>query len=71
MIFWLLVVWFANDFHSWLRQSWISLTSHLTRDHKIIIDGNSSIILYVTFAILVWEVCGVFGGNELCHDDIW
>ena len=40
-------MWFANDFHSWLRHSWKSLTNHLTRDQKIVIHGNSGIILYV------------------------
>ena len=33
-IFWSLVTWFANDFHSWLRHSWKSLANHLTRDQK-------------------------------------
>ena len=39
--------WFANDFHSWLRHSWKSLANHLTRDQKIVIHGNSCIILYI------------------------
>ena len=38
---------FANDFHSWLRHSWKSLANRLTRDPKIIIHGNSCIILYL------------------------
>ena len=46
-IFWSLMRWFANDFHSWLRHSWKSLANHLTRDQKIIIHGNSCIILYI------------------------
>ena len=37
---------FANDFHSWLRHSWQLLANRLTRDPKIVIHGNSSIILY-------------------------
>ena len=45
-IFWSLVMRFANDFHSWLCHSWKSLANHLTRDRKIIIHGNSWIILY-------------------------
>ena len=40
--------WFANDFHSWLRHSWKSLANHLTRDQKIVIHGNSCIILYIS-----------------------
>ena len=38
---------FGNDFHSWLRHSWKSLPNRLTRDKKIVIHGNSSIILYI------------------------
>ena len=45
-IFWSLVRWFANDFHSWLRHSWKSLANHPPRDQKIVIHGNSCIILY-------------------------
>ena len=33
--------WFANDFHSWKL-----LANRLTRDPKIVIHGNSCIILY-------------------------
>ena len=33
-IFWSLMRWFANDFHSWLRHSWKSLANHPTRDQK-------------------------------------
>ena len=43
---------FANDFHSWLRHSWKLLANRLTRDPKIVIHGNSCIILY----IFVWYV---------------
>ena len=32
--FWSLVMWSANDFHSWLRHSWKSLANHLTRDQN-------------------------------------
>ena len=41
---------FANDFHSWLRHSWKSLANRLTRDPKIVINGNSCIILYISNA---------------------
>ena len=42
---------FANDFHSWLRHSWKSLANRLTRDPKIVIHGNSCIILYIFHAM--------------------
>ena len=29
-----LVMWFANDFHTWLRHLWKSFANHLTRDQK-------------------------------------
>ena len=45
-IFGSLVMRFANDFHSWLHHSWTSLANRLTRDTKIVIHGNSCIILY-------------------------
>ena len=45
-IFGSLVMRFTNDFHSWLRHSWKSLANRLTRDPKIVIHGNSCIILY-------------------------
>ena len=38
----------ANDFHSWLRHLWKLLANRLTRDPKIVIHGNSCIILYLT-----------------------
>ena len=44
--FWSFMTRFANDVHSWLHHSWKSLTSHITHDQKIIIHGNSCIILY-------------------------
>ena len=34
MIHWSLVMWFAHDFHSWLRHSWKPLANHLTREQK-------------------------------------
>ena len=40
---------FANDFHLWLRHSWKSLANRLTRDPKIVIHGNSCIILYFIY----------------------
>ena len=40
-------MWFANDFHSWLRQDWKSLANHLTCDQKIIFHCNSCINLYI------------------------
>ena len=39
---------FANNFHSWLRHSWKLLANRLTRNPKIVIHGNSCIILYIT-----------------------
>ena len=45
-IFGSLVMRFADDFHSWLRHSWKSSANRLTRDPKIVIHGNSCIILY-------------------------
>ena len=38
---------FANNFHSWLRHSRMLLANCLTRDPKIVIHGNSCIILYI------------------------
>ena len=46
-IFRLLVMRFDNDFHSWLRHLWIYLVNRLTRGPKIVIHGNSCIILYM------------------------
>ena len=45
--FWSLVIWFTNDFHSWLRHSWKILANHFTRDQTIVIHSNSCIILYI------------------------
>ena len=47
MIFGSLVKRFANDFHLWLHQSWKLLANRLTSDPKIIIHGNSCIILCI------------------------
>ena len=44
---------FANDFHSWLRHSWKSLANRLTRDPKIVIHGNSCIILYIILYMVI------------------
>ena len=52
-IFGSLVMRFANEFHSWLHHSWKSLANRLTRDPKIVIHGNSCIILYVYLSILL------------------
>ena len=41
---------FANDFHSWLHHSWKLLANRLTRDPKIVIYGNSCIILFIYHA---------------------
>ena len=46
-IFLSLVMGFTNDFHSWLHHSWKSLANRLTREPKIVIHGNSCIILYI------------------------
>ena len=46
MILGSLVMQFANDLHSWLRNSWKSLANRLTHDPKIVIHSNSCIILY-------------------------
>ena len=56
-IFWSLVRWFANNFNSWLRHSWKSLANHLTRDQKMVIHGNSCIILYIMIgtAYHIWH----------------
>ena len=39
---------FANDFHSWRRHSRQLLANRLTRDPKIVIHGNSCIILFIS-----------------------
>ena len=48
-IFWSLVMWFANAFHSWLRHSWKSLVNRFTREQKIGIHCNSCIVLYIWY----------------------
>ena len=61
MIFGSLVMRFANDFHSWLHDSWKLLANRLTRDPKIVIHGNSCIILYiyndVQSKMILTEIC--------------
>ena len=42
-----LVMQFANDFHSWPRHQWKLLANCLILDPKIVIHGNSCIILYI------------------------
>ena len=52
---------FANDLHSWLRHSWKLLANRLTRDPKIVIHGNSCIILYtiiIIIAIIIFIIIG-------------
>ena len=47
---------FANDFHSWLHHSWKLFANRLTRDPKIVIHGNSCIILYIfPSQVSIWE----------------
>ena len=59
-IFGSLVMRFANNFHSWLRHSWKLLANRLTCDPKIVIHGNSCIILYISH---VKPRCPVGGGG--------
>ena len=49
-----LVMRFANNFHSWLRHSWKLLAIRFTRDPKIVIHGNSCIILYIHAGVQRW-----------------
>ena len=57
-----LVMRFTNDFHSWFRHSRKSLANRLTRDPKIVIHGNSCIILY----FLNWPIFGIkYQGQEV------
>ena len=65
--------WFANDFHSWLRHSWKSLANHPTRDQKIIIHGNSCIILYIFERVKMPEPEDdvIFGHGSSEHDHVW
>ena len=53
-IFESLVMRFTNDFHSWLCHSWKSLANRLTRDPQIVIHGNSCIILYISYHVMLW-----------------
>ena len=52
---------FANDFHSWLRHSLKWLANRLTRDPKIIIHGNSCIILYFIDVLMMHSRITVSG----------
>ena len=61
-IFASLVMRFTDDFHSWK-----SLANRLTRDPKIVIHGNSCIILYILHVILKWLQSHLPGVNELTH----
>ena len=67
-IFLSLMMRFANDFHLWLHHSWKSLPNHLTCDEKIVIQGNSCIILYVCYGC--WETCQAIGHlHKHCPND--
>ena len=72
-IFGSLVPRFANDFHSWLRHSWKSLANSLTHDLKIVIHGNSCIILYIyLMCVRQLNFCCIFSGTWfywLIHQD--
>ena len=46
----------ANDFHSWLRHSWKSLANRLTCEPKIIIIGNSCIVLYIVHGPFIFNL---------------
>ena len=58
---------FANDFHSWLRHSWKLLANRLTRDPKIVIHGNSCIILYILIMLRKFMINGVDEYISLTH----
>ena len=51
-IFWPLMGWFVDDFHSWLRQSRIFLAIHPTRDQKLRYSGLA-IYYFVCFKSLI------------------
>ena len=54
-----LAMGFANDFHEWLlRHSWKSLANRIMSDPKIVIYGNSCIILYFSCHGPVWNDIG-------------
>ena len=57
---------FANNFHSWLRHSWKSLANRLTHDPKIVIHGNSCIILYISIA-LAMAILQFYTKPMICH----
>ena len=58
-IFGSLVMRFTNDFHSWLRHSRKSLANRLNRDPKIVIHGNSCIILYIWHIVYITKACDI------------
>ena len=53
-IFWPRVRWFASDFHEWQSHEWKSLANHITRGRKIVINGNSCIISFLTRYFIFW-----------------
>ena len=67
----------CQDFHSWLRHSWKSLANHLTRDQKILMHGDSCIILYLLYNLAAEESARwllvanyanpVYGVATICH----
>ena len=61
---------FANDFHSWLRHSWKSLANRLTRDPKIVIHGNSCIILYICMHVICVRETNTHAGHKT-HRNMW
>ena len=56
---------FANSFYSWLRPSWKLLAKRLTRDSKIVIHGNSCIIIYI---LTLW---GLMNMLSLLLESCW
>ena len=63
-IFWSLMRWFANDFHSWLNHSWKSLANHPTRDQKSLFT--------VTHAFFyVYNSAPITHFSKLSEDPLW
>ena len=56
-------MWFANDFHSWLRPSWKLLANHLTRDQKSLFMVTHA-LSFMYFCIRIPAYMCVSG---LCH----
>ena len=46
------VRWFDNGVYEWRSHEWKSLANHLTREKKLVILNNKSIILYLTRYLL-------------------